>query len=114
MVFCDARGFDAYDENERRRRVIHHLAHFYGEPAQHAVDYTDFSWGNDVLAPGGPNPALGPKAWTTFGKFLREPVGLVHWAGTETADETSGTMNGAILSGQRAATEVAARLNTNG
>lgn len=31
-----------------------------------------------------------------------------------TADETSGTMNGAILSGQRAATEVAARLNTNG
>ncbi|WP_345147467.1 FAD-dependent oxidoreductase [Nonomuraea rubra] len=36
---------------------------------------------------------------------------MAHWAGTETADETSGTMNGAILSGRRAATEVAARLD---
>ncbi|WP_068923806.1 flavin monoamine oxidase family protein [Planobispora rosea] len=110
MVFCDGRGFDAYDKDERRRRVVRHLAHLYGEPARHTIDYTDFSWGNDVFAPGGPNPAVGTKAWTTFGPFLREPVGLVHWAGTETADETSGSMNGAILSGQRAATEVAARL----
>ncbi|BAL87919.1 putative amine oxidoreductase [Actinoplanes missouriensis 431] len=110
MAFCDARGFDAYDEDERRRRVIRHLVHLYGEPARHALDYTDFSWGNDTFAPGGPNPAVGPKAWTTFGRFLREPVGLVHWAGTETADETSGTMNGAILSGRRAASEVATRL----
>ncbi|MEW2078812.1 flavin monoamine oxidase family protein [Streptomyces sp. NPDC013433] len=111
MVFCDARGFDAYDDNERRRRVVRHLIHLYGEPARHTIDYTDFSWGNDVFAPGGPNPALGPRTWTTFGPFLREPVGRVHWAGSETADETSGSMNGAILSGQRAASEVAARLD---
>ncbi|MFC8424738.1 flavin monoamine oxidase family protein [Streptomyces sp. NPDC057236] len=111
MVFCDGRGFDAYDEAERRRRVVRHLIHLYGAPARHTIDYTDFSWGNDVFAPGGPNPALGPKTWTTFGPFLREPVGRVHWAGTETADETSGSMNGAILSGQRAAAEVAARLD---
>lgn len=111
MVFCDARAFDGYDEDERRRRVVSHLVHLYGEPARHTSDYTDFSWGNDAFAPGGPNPAVGPKAWTTFGQLLREPVGLVHWAGTETADETSGSMNGAILSGQRAATEVATRLH---
>ncbi|NUT51067.1 MAG: FAD-dependent oxidoreductase [Saccharothrix sp.] len=110
MVFCDARGFDAYDQEERRRRVLRHLVHLYGESARHITDYTDFAWGNDVFAPGGPNPSVGPKAWTTFGRFLREPVGLVHWAGSETADETSGSMNGAILSGQRAADEVAARL----
>jgi monoamine oxidase len=110
MVFCDARGFDACDEQERRRRVLQQLAHLYGEPARHAIDYTDFAWGNDLFAPGGPNPAVAPKAWTSFGRFLREPVGRVHWAGTETADETSGTMNGAILSGQRAAAEVAQRL----
>ncbi|MGZ2356751.1 FAD-dependent oxidoreductase [Streptomyces sp. 372A] len=112
MVFCDARGFDAYDSDERRHRVMRHLIHLYGEPARHAIDYTDFSWGNDSFAPGGPNPAVGPKAWTTFGPFLREPVGRVHWAGTETADETSGSMNGAILSGRRAATEVAERLDS--
>lgn len=113
MVFCDARGFDAYDESERRGRVMKHLVHLYGKDAHHNIDYTDFSWGNDTFAPGGPNPAVAPKTWTTFGRFLHEPVGRVHWAGTETADETSGTMNGAILSGQRAATEVTARLHTD-
>jgi monoamine oxidase len=110
MVFCDPRAFDAYDRDERSRRVIRHLMHLYGDDARRIIDYTDFSWGNDTFAPGGPNPAVAPKAWTSFGRYLREPVGRVHWAGTETADETSGTMNGAILSGQRAATEVAARL----
>jgi monoamine oxidase len=56
MAFCDARAFDAYDDRERRRRVISHLVHLYGEPARHTTDYTDFSWGNDTFAPGGPNP----------------------------------------------------------
>lgn len=110
MVFCDARRFDSFDEEERRLRVLDHLALLFGGRARHASDYSDFSWGNDVFAPGGPNPAVAPKAWTSFGRFLREPVGLVHWAGTETADEFGGTMNGAILSGQRAASEVTTRL----
>lgn len=110
MVFCDPRGFDAYDRDERTTRVLAHLAHLYGAEALKLIDYEDFAWGNDTFAPGGPNPAVAPKAWTTFGPLLREPVGRVHWAGTETADETSGTMNGAILSGHRAATDVAALL----
>lgn len=110
MVFCSAGGFDALETDERRRRVIRHLTRLYGDAAQRVTDYTDFAWGNDAFAPGGPNPAVGPGAWTSFGRFLREPVGRVHWAGSETADETSGTMNGAILSGRRAATDVAAQL----
>ncbi|MFD5214488.1 flavin monoamine oxidase family protein [Microbacterium sp. NPDC058345] len=110
MVFCDARGFDGYDRDERSQRVIRHLMHLYGDEAKRIIGYEDFSWGTDTFAPGGPNPAVGPGVWTAFGRFLREPVGLTHWAGTETADQYSGTMNGAILSGQRVATEVASRL----
>jgi monoamine oxidase len=37
-------------------------------------------------------------------------VGPLHWAGTETADEWTGFMDGAVRSGQRAAAEVAAAL----
>ena len=111
MVFCNASGFDKLDVLDRKSRVVEHLVHLYGEQARTITDYTDFSWGNDTFAPGGPNPALGPSSWTSFGRYLREPVGPVYWAGTETADEFSGTMNGAVLSGQRAAREVIALLS---
>jgi monoamine oxidase len=53
-----------------------------------------------------------PGSWTQFGSLLRRPVGPLHWAGTETADEWTGFMDGAVRSGQRAAAEVAAALRT--
>ncbi|MCA1272528.1 FAD-dependent oxidoreductase, partial [Streptomyces sp. 7G] len=53
-----------------------------------------------------PNPAVAPYATTSFGKALSEPHGRIHWAGSETAGEWAGTMNGAVLTGQRAAENV--------
>ncbi|ELR22846.1 amine oxidase, flavincontaining superfamily protein [Acanthamoeba castellanii str. Neff] len=50
---------------------------------------------------------------SSFGKALREPVGRIHWAGTETAMEWIGYMEGALSSGLRAADEVVARLHTD-
>jgi monoamine oxidase len=40
-------------------------------------------------------------------------VGRIHWAGTETALEWIGYMEGALSSGLRAAEEVVARLHTD-
>jgi monoamine oxidase len=37
-------------------------------------------------------------------------VGLIHWAGTETAERWCGYIDGAITSGERAAAEVNAML----
>jgi monoamine oxidase len=48
---------------------------------------------------------------TECGRALREPVGLIHWAGTETSVEWMGYMEGAVRSGKRAAAEVLAKLN---
>jgi monoamine oxidase len=47
-----------------------------------------------------------PGVLTGFGKALRAPCGRIHWAGTETATVWSGSMEGAIRSGERAAEEV--------
>jgi monoamine oxidase len=47
-----------------------------------------------------------PGAWTSFGPALREPVGTIHWAGTETARECVGLYEGALEAGERAADEV--------
>jgi monoamine oxidase len=50
--------------------------------------------------------------WTQYGPALRDPVGPLHWAGTETASEWNGYMEGAVQSGQRAAAEVLDHLAT--
>jgi monoamine oxidase len=48
--------------------------------------------------------------WTQFGEALRTPHGRVHWAGTETAPEWNGYMDGAIASGRLAANQATAQL----
>jgi monoamine oxidase len=48
--------------------------------------------------------------WTAYGRALREPVGRLHWAGTETATVWNSYMDGAVRSGERAAVEVLAAL----
>ncbi len=53
---------------------------------------------------------LPPGAWTQVGPALAPPVGRIHWAGTETAQRWAGYMEGAALSGVRAANEVLAAL----
>jgi monoamine oxidase len=47
-----------------------------------------------------------PGVLTGYGPALRTPVGRLHWAGTETATRWAGYMDGALQSGERAATEV--------
>jgi monoamine oxidase len=53
---------------------------------------------------------MAPGVWSDFGPALRAPVGRIHWAGTETAEVFNGYMDGAVRSGERAASEVLAAL----
>jgi monoamine oxidase len=50
-----------------------------------------------------------PGGWTSHGAALRQPVGRIHWAGSETATRWIGFMDGAVSAGQRAAREILAR-----
>jgi len=50
-----------------------------------------------------------PGILTKHGHLLREPLGRVHWAGTETATISHGAMDGAVRSGERAANEILQR-----
>jgi monoamine oxidase len=52
--------------------------------------------------------------WTTYGAALRRPVAPLHWAGTETSPLWNGKMEGAVLSGERAADGVLATLRDKG
>ena len=46
---------------------------------------------------------------TQFGPALTEPVGAIHWAGTETATVWAGYIDGAVRSGERVAARGARR-----
>jgi monoamine oxidase len=51
-----------------------------------------------------------PHTLTRYGSSIRKPAHGIHWAGTETATYWSGYMDGAVSAGQRAASEVLAKL----
>ena len=52
------------------------------------------------------SPSCRPGVLLEYGTALREPVGRVHWAGTETSTYWFGYMDGAVRSGERVADEV--------
>ena len=112
LGFTDARTFDPLEPDARRARALDCFASLFGDDARHPIDYVDHRWGAEPFAPGGPTAAVPPGSWTTYGPWLREPVGNVFWAGTETADQWTGFLDGAVRSGHRAAAEVAAHLGT--
>jgi monoamine oxidase len=110
MGFVDARAFDSLPTDQRRRDALRCFASLFGDEALKPLDYVDQRWGAEEFAPGGPTAAVPPGSWTRYGPWLREPIGPIHWAGTETADEWAGYLDGAVRSGRRAAAEVAALL----
>jgi monoamine oxidase len=70
--------------------------------------YRDFNWLEERWSRGGPVGLMGPGTLTGLGPLLKEPVGPLHWAGTDTATEWNGYMEGAIQAGERASAEVQA------
>ncbi|MBV9512780.1 MAG: flavin monoamine oxidase family protein [Mycobacteriaceae bacterium] len=110
LGFTDSRTFDSLPDRHRREAALGCFADIFGDAALDPVDYLDHCWSLEPFAPGGPTAAVPPGSWTRFGPWLRSPVGPIHWAGTETADEWTGFMDGAVRSGLRAAAEVADRL----
>jgi monoamine oxidase len=110
LGFVDARHFDTLAAPQRRESALGCFADLFGARARHPIDYLDFSWGTDPFSPGGPTAAVPPGSWTSAGRWLREPVGRIFWAGTETADEWTGFLDGAVRSGHRVAAEVTGAL----
>lgn len=93
---------------ERRSAVLTCFERLFGPNARQPIDYAEQEWAAEEWSGGGPTSNFGPGGWSECGPALREPVGRIHWAGTETATVWSGYMEGAMQAGERAAAEVAA------
>ncbi len=110
VVGRDAYGWSSRDEGERRRAVLDQMARAFGDEARRPAAVIEQDWAEEPWTRGCPTGNALPGALTMRGAALREPVGNLHWAGTETASEWVGYMEGAAESGERAAREVLASL----
>jgi monoamine oxidase len=102
----EARRYARATPDERRRAVIDTLVAYFGPKAEHAVDWVELDWSAEEWTRGCYGAHFAPGVWTQYGPALAEPVGRIHWAGTETATVWAGYMDGALQSGERAAAEV--------
>jgi monoamine oxidase len=105
-----ARTYHRLSPAERRTTVLKQFADFFGPEALNAKDYFDTEWAMEPWSRGGPVGIHGPGTLLAYGPALRQPVGRIHWAGTETSTYWNGYMDGAVRSGERAAAEVVAAL----
>jgi monoamine oxidase len=98
----------ALDADARRSAALGSLASVVGARALTPTDYTEKNWAEDSFVRGGYEAFAAPGAWTAHGRHgWRKPTASLHWAGTETASEWNGYMDGAISAGYRAADELA-------
>jgi monoamine oxidase len=95
----------------RRRAVVDSLVRYFGPKAASPERYIELDWQQEKWSGGCYGTLFGPNVWTRYGPALREPVGPIHWAGTETASAWCGYMDGAIRSGSDAAKAVLGRLS---
>ncbi len=95
---------------EREKALLVQLGELYGvgDLQKEFKQMITFEWVHDEFAGWGcPCTSLTPGVLDTLGgDGLREPSGNLHFAGTETAGEWKGYMEGAVRSGERAAGEV--------
>jgi monoamine oxidase len=96
----------------RRQTFTSTLEHFFGPQAAHPGEVVELDWSSEPWSGGCYGGHFATGVWTQFGEALRTPHGRVHWAGTETAPEWNGYMDGAIASGRLAADQATAQLSS--
>jgi monoamine oxidase len=94
----------------RRQAVVDSLVRYFGPRAGKPEQYLERDWQQEKWSGGCYGTIFGPNVWTRYGRALRERVGPIHWAGTETATVWTGYMDGAIRPGGDAARAVLADL----
>jgi len=106
----DGRRAIRQTREQRRQGTIDSFVRYFGEQAREPLEYIEQNWASEEWTRGCYAGYFPPGVWLDYGEALRAPIGRLHWAGTETAEVWTGYFDGAIRSGERAATEVATLL----
>lgn len=103
-----ARLDDAPEEQVKDESLAMMSEYFGDEVRTKLTDWGLYRWDKQPFAWGGPTAILPPGHLTKNGYQLAKPFQGIHFAGTETSDFWTGYMDGAVRSGERAASDILA------
>lgn len=95
--------------HDRKAEILDGFAKAFGPEARNPIGYVEHDWSRQPWIRGGAASFFGPGLLTDYQYLFGKRIGRIHFAGTETASQYWGTMEGALASGDRAAQEVLAR-----
>ncbi|RWS30223.1 amine oxidase [flavin-containing] B-like isoform X1 [Leptotrombidium deliense] len=114
IVAEKCREISEKSEEKRKLLICQNLSQvFDSQNALWPVHYEEYNWDNNEYSAGGYTAFGAPGVLTQFGAVLSKPVHRLFFAGTETATQWFGYMDGAVQSGERAACQVIRALTTN-
>ena len=102
----DGRRLASVGEAERRKVALDCFVRYFGDRAAKPMDYIEGNWPAEQWSRGCYGAVFPAGTWVSCGQALREPVGRIHWAGTETSEVFAGYIDGAVRSGERVVNEV--------
>lgn len=105
----DARLLARMSPRERRDTVVTRLTGFFGPQAADPIDYLERDWMAQEFSRGCYGAHFTPGVWTAYGDALTKPIGRIYWAGAECSPVWNGYMEGAVRSGEAAATAILTR-----
>ncbi|XP_049623225.1 amine oxidase [flavin-containing] B [Suncus etruscus] len=107
IIANKARKLARLTKEERLKKLCEIYAKVLGSPeALQPVHYEEKNWCEEQYSGGCYTSYFPPGIMTQYGRVLRQPVGRIYFAGTETATHWSGYMEGAVQAGERAAREI--------
>lgn len=112
IIGDNASHWGAQPRGERLKALVTQLSTWFGDETLAYRGMIERDWNSDRWSRG----AIGfmPPGSANFVHAVHTPVGRIHWAGSETASEWTGSIEGAIEAGERTAAEVISQLSSTG
>jgi monoamine oxidase len=99
---------------ERRITIVkNELSLLFGKDALKPITINEHTYMTDKWIKGCYAGVFPPQILSHYGSELRTPFQHIHWTGTETSVHFMGYMEGAVLSGERAANEVLSSIGSS-
>lgn len=106
-IVCFLCGDEVKNRTIQKEDILEGLKKYFGdERALHPNNYYEKDWTQDEWSQGCYFAVLNKGILSKIGKELQKPFGNIHWAGTETANEWMGYMEGALESAERVFKEI--------